>query len=121
MVPTSFACVFARSDRLLGNSVSQLLIAGVALSALDSVLLQVVFTTADDTGHDNWNDARRGHEDEDLQPPFFPFPFTSKRLDPQPYKGSGPEWREFVRIANDKPLQKAIKRMDTTPSARWRA
>ncbi|KAK4444745.1 hypothetical protein QBC34DRAFT_308266, partial [Podospora aff. communis PSN243] len=40
---------------------------------------------------------------------FIPFPLTTKRLPPQPYKGTDPEWLEFVRIAKDKDLQTKLK------------
>jgi len=42
---------------------------------------------------------------------FIPFPFTTKRLDPQPYAGKDPEWIAFVRIAKDKALQSNIRSM----------
>jgi len=40
---------------------------------------------------------------------FIPFPLTTKRLDPQPYRGLDPEWQEFIRIARDKELQSRLK------------
>jgi hypothetical protein len=49
-------------------------------------------------------------EQDFLDDVFIPFPLTTKRLAPQPYKGTDPEWQEFVRIAKDKDLQIKLKR-----------
>ncbi|KAK4233485.1 hypothetical protein C8A03DRAFT_47980 [Achaetomium macrosporum] len=38
------------------------------------------------------------HEDDPL---FIPFPFTTKKIPGRPYRGSDPEWREFVRLSKD--------------------
>lgn len=45
-------------------------------------------------------------KDDDL---FIPLPLTTKRVIPQPYAGSDPEWREFLRISRDQELQTQMK------------
>lgn len=45
-------------------------------------------------------------EDDDL---FIPLPLTTKQVVPQPYSGSDPEWREFLRVSRDQELQANIK------------
>jgi len=54
-------------------------------------------------------------KDDDL---FIPLPLTTKRVIPQPYSGSDPEWREFVRISHDQELQ-AQMRCESFPPACW--
>ncbi|KEY68455.1 hypothetical protein S7711_01229 [Stachybotrys chartarum IBT 7711] len=40
---------------------------------------------------------------------FLPFPWKIKEVKEPPYKGSDPEWEQFVAINRDKKLQKAIR------------
>lgn len=50
-----------------------------------------------------------GHKEEEGEPRFFPFPLTTVRHPPQPYAGSDPEWREFIRISRDRALQQEMR------------
>ncbi|EFQ33646.1 uncharacterized protein GLRG_08575 [Colletotrichum graminicola M1.001] len=43
--------------------------------------------------------------DEEAEPWFIPFPFTTKSVDQPPYKGSDPEWEQFLKISRDKETQ----------------
>jgi hypothetical protein len=55
----------------------------------------------------------KGMPAEDLEedkPLFIPFPGTTKELKPKPYRGSDPEWKEFVKFSYDRPLQDKIRR-----------
>lgn len=49
------------------------------------------------------------HIEEDGTPIFFPFPFTSKVVESRPYKGTDPEWQEYIRIARDRDLLLKIR------------
>ncbi len=51
----------------------------------------------------------REMENEEQKPFFIPFPGTTKQLPPKPYKGSDPEWQEFVKFSKDKDLAKQVR------------
>jgi hypothetical protein len=70
-----------------GSRINRYLLAGVTLYVVGSFIIEQDF----------------------LDDVFIPFPLTTKRLAPQPYKGTDPEWHEFVRIAKDKDLQTKLK------------
>lgn len=40
---------------------------------------------------------------------FLPMPFTTRMVDPEPYKGTDPEWKKFGEISKDKALQEKIR------------
>ncbi|KAH8648087.1 hypothetical protein BGZ60DRAFT_535213 [Tricladium varicosporioides] len=40
---------------------------------------------------------------------FVPFPGTVKQLKPRPYRGSDPEWQEFVKFSKDRSLQNKVR------------
>ena len=46
---------------------------------------------------------------EEDKPLFIPFPGTTKELKPKPYRGSDPEWQEFVKFSKDRPLQEKVR------------
>ncbi|KAK3392695.1 hypothetical protein B0H63DRAFT_106 [Podospora didyma] len=50
-----------------------------------------------------------GENEADQPALFLPLPLTTKKLEPQPYAGWSPEWKEFVRISRDKALQDRIR------------
>lgn len=58
-------------------------------------LLFVLVGPADETELDGNDDS-----EESL---FIPFPFTTKRVEPQPYPKGGPEAEEFARIQKKTP------------------
>ncbi|KAF6843718.1 hypothetical protein CMUS01_01825 [Colletotrichum musicola] len=47
--------------------------------------------------------------EEETEPWFIPFPLTTKQVNQPPYKGTDPEWRQFVKISKDKELQQKIR------------
>jgi hypothetical protein len=48
--------------------------------------------------------------DEEEEKPFFiPFPGTTKVVKPLPYRGSDPEWQEYIKFSKDPNLQKRIR------------
>jgi hypothetical protein len=40
---------------------------------------------------------------------FIPFPGTTKQLKPSPYRGSDPEWQEFIKFSKDQGLAKSVR------------
>lgn len=40
---------------------------------------------------------------------FIPLPLTTKMVKQPPYRGSDPEWIEFIRVSKDKELQTAVR------------
>lgn len=70
---------------------------GVVLDPLNAALDDM----EDEDDDEEWEDA---DEDDGEDTFVIPFPFTTKKLDPEPYAGSDPEWKEFVRISRDKQL-----------------
>jgi len=48
-------------------------------------------------------------QDDDEPIAFFAWPFSTYQEESPPYKGSDPEWKEFVAINSDKKRQKEIK------------
>ncbi|KAF9872566.1 hypothetical protein CkaCkLH20_10063 [Colletotrichum karsti] len=47
--------------------------------------------------------------EEETEPWFIPFPFTTKQVSQPPYKGSDPEWQQYVKISKNKELQNHIR------------
>ena len=50
-----------------------------------------------------------GEEEEAEEPIFIPFPGTVKELKKRPYRGSDPEWQEFVKFSKDKNAQTKVR------------
>jgi hypothetical protein len=48
-------------------------------------------------------------DEDDTKPLFIPFPGTTKQLQPQPYRGSDPEWQEFIRFSKDQAQAKRVR------------
>ena len=48
-------------------------------------------------------------EEDEEKPLFIPFPGTTKQLKSQPYRGSDPEWQEFIKFSKDQELAKSVR------------
>jgi len=46
---------------------------------------------------------------EDDHPLFIPFPGTIKQIVPHPYRGTDPEWQEFIKFSKDLALGKRVR------------
>jgi hypothetical protein len=46
---------------------------------------------------------------EEVEPFFIPFPGTTKEIKPKAYRGSDPEWQEFVKFSKDQDLGKRVR------------
>jgi hypothetical protein len=40
---------------------------------------------------------------------FIPFPGTTKEIKPSPYRGTDPEWQEFIKFSKDQALAKIVR------------
>lgn len=47
--------------------------------------------------------------EEERKPLFIPFPLTTQQLQPQPYRGSDPEWQEFIKFSKDQGAAKRVR------------
>lgn len=47
--------------------------------------------------------------EEDHKPLFIPFPGTTKQLKPKPYRGTDPEWQEFIKFSKDQKLAQRVR------------
>ncbi|KAK2027582.1 hypothetical protein LX32DRAFT_592412 [Colletotrichum zoysiae] len=47
--------------------------------------------------------------DEEAEPWFIPFPFTTKSVTQPPYKSSDPEWQQYVQLSKDSKAQFQIR------------
>lgn len=60
-----------------------------------------------------WNEHLRTFPPPDPREPFEPkflgFPFTTNQEKRKPYRGSDPEWKEFIKFSKDKALARKIK------------
>lgn len=48
-------------------------------------------------------------DEEDLEPVFFPFPFTVKQIQPLPYAGAEEDWQGFVKFNKNDQLRQRVK------------
>ncbi|KAE8451344.1 hypothetical protein EG329_003973 [Mollisiaceae sp. DMI_Dod_QoI] len=48
-------------------------------------------------------------DEEEDKPFFIPLPGTTKQLKPVPYKGSDPEWQEFIKFSKDQKLGQKVR------------
>lgn len=48
-------------------------------------------------------------DEEEFKSFFIPFPGTTKQLKPIPYKGSDPEWQEFIKFSKDQKLAQNVR------------
>ena len=46
---------------------------------------------------------------------FIPLPFTTKMVEPQPYRGEDPEWKTFIQISRDQKLIQSIRSSSIPP------
>lgn len=46
---------------------------------------------------------------EEVEPLFFPFPFTDKQVNPLPYAGAEEEWQDFIKFNSDPKLRRRVK------------
>lgn len=50
--------------------------------------------------------------DEESDRFFVPLPFTTRKIEQRPYRGTDPEWQEFIKLSKDIALQKNIRSMN---------
>lgn len=86
--------------------------------AMSQIYMSIVLDPLLDWAEDEWDslsekekkELEEEADDEDEEPILFmPFPFTTKTLPQPPYKGTDPEWQEFLKLNKDAKKQKEIK------------
>jgi hypothetical protein len=51
---------------------------------------------------------------------FIPFPGTIKQVQPLPYRGTDPEWQEYIKFSKDPALGKRIRGMFMSLNLIWK-
>ncbi|PBP25871.1 hypothetical protein BUE80_DR003153 [Diplocarpon rosae] len=74
-----------------------------------SIYTEVVLSPLDRAAADALQNLPREEFEEVNKPLFIPFPGTTKQLKPVPYRGSDPEWQEFVKFSKDKKLAQKVR------------
>ncbi|EGZ77052.1 hypothetical protein NEUTE2DRAFT_78077 [Neurospora tetrasperma FGSC 2509] len=72
----------------------------------DRKVLGMLSNALDDLDGDRGHGEEEDDEEEDYV--FIPFPLTEQKLKPEPYSARSPEWKEFVKFAQD---QKRIQQV----------
>ncbi|KAF4624467.1 hypothetical protein G7Y89_g13704 [Cudoniella acicularis] len=87
----------------------KILIYAVTFYVCANVFSRVVLGPLDRTLEEAVKDLPEEEDEEIHKPIFIPFPGTTKQLKPRVYRGSDPEWREFVSFSKDRPLQERVR------------
>lgn len=94
----------ANSHFFLRTILIYILAAYVGASVYSSVVLDPLERAALDAIQD-----LPAEEFEEPAPLFIPFPGTTKQLPLVPYRGTDPEWQEFVKFSKDKKLAQKVR------------
>lgn len=78
-------------------------------SVLYRVVLKPLDKMADDFDKNLDETMKKELEEEELEPFFIPFPGTIRQKTPRPYRGSDPEWQEFIKFSKDPSLGKRVR------------
>lgn len=70
---------------------------------------RIVIEPLDRAAYETLQSMPEEEDEEDEKPFFIPFPGTTKQLKPVPYKGSDPEWQEFIKFSKDQNLAKQVR------------
>ena len=54
-------------------------------------------------------EKERKELEEEIEPFFIPLPFTTKQVEPLPYKGSDPEWQTFIKVSKNPSLIRELE------------
>lgn len=57
----------------------------------------------------NLDDEMKKELEEESESFFIPFPGTTKEVRPRPYRGSDPEWEEFIKFSRNPALGKRVR------------
>lgn len=84
---------------------------------LYQIFMNFVFDPLLDWSDEEWEqmsekekkEIEKEADDDDDVIAFFAWPFSTYQEPSPPYKGSDPEWKEFVAINSDKKRQKEIR------------
>ncbi|RYP02795.1 hypothetical protein DL765_010686 [Monosporascus sp. GIB2] len=76
------------------------------------VYMSTIFGTLNqwlDESEAQLSEKERKELEEDIEPFFIPLPFTTKQVEPLPYRGSDPEWQTFIKISKNPALLRDIE------------
>ncbi|RYO98082.1 hypothetical protein DL764_007212 [Monosporascus ibericus] len=76
------------------------------------VYMSTIFGTLNqwlDESEAQLSEKERKELEEDIEPFFIPLPFTTKQVEPLPYRGSDPEWQTFIKISKNPTLLRDIE------------
>lgn len=91
--------------RLVVNTVGFVM----TLYVFDTLILNTLDRAADKIESRLSEKEKKELEEMDDEPLFIPFPLTIQQKLPVPYKGSDPEWLEFIKFSKDPELGKRIR------------
>jgi hypothetical protein len=87
---------------LLGFGICYGIFTAVVLAPLDKFAEEV---------EKNMDEETRKELEEQGESLFIPFPGTIKQIQPPPYRGSDPEWQEYIKFSKDPALGKQVRGM----------
>ena len=70
---------------------------------------RIVWGPLDRAAEEALEDMEDEEDEVEEKPLFIPFPGTTKQLKPVPYKGTDPEWKEFIKFSKDQNLAKKVR------------
>lgn len=73
------------------------------------MVLDPLARSLDDMDESELPDLPDDEGDEEDGSFFIPFPGTTKQLEPKPYRGSDPEWQEYIKFSQDQDLAKRVR------------
>lgn len=63
-------------------------------------------------------EKERKELDDEIEPFIIPLPFTTKQVEPLPYRGSDPEWQTFIKVSKNHALVRDLECL-CTPITIW--
>ena len=54
-------------------------------------------------------EKERKELDDEIEPFIIPLPFTTKQVEPLPYRGSDPEWQTFIKVSKNHALVRDLE------------
>lgn len=89
---------------------SGLLVFGICYGIFTAVVLSPLDKYAEEI-EKNMDEETRKELEEQGDSIFIPFPGTTKQIQPPPYRGSDPEWQEYIKFSKDPALGKRVRGM----------
>jgi hypothetical protein len=81
----------------------------ISFNIYAKMVLDPLARTLDDMDESGLPDLPEDDEEEEDESFFIPFPGTTKQLEPKPYRGTDPEWQEYIKFSKDQELAKRVR------------